>query len=80
MKYVREWIETCFTTYKGRTIGIVSGLIFGILILSLGFWRGVFLALCAGIGYWLGSFRDREEDFLSFLDKILPEGIRNKMQ
>ncbi|HHT65831.1 MAG TPA: DUF2273 domain-containing protein [Clostridiales bacterium] len=73
-------METCFTTHKGRSIGVVGGLILGILILSLGFWRGIFLVLCAAIGYWLGSFRDKEESFLSILDKILPDGIRNKMQ
>ena len=79
MKRILEWLENSFTNYKGRFIGVLLGLIFGILILTLGFWRGIFLCLCTGVGYWLGSFRDRKESFLTFLDKILPEGIRNKM-
>lgn len=80
MKDFRNFIEACFTTYKGRTIGIFCGLLFGLLVLWLGFWRVVFVALCVFLGYWIGSFRDRKENFLAFLDKILPDGIRNKMQ
>ncbi len=80
MKGFRDIIEACFTTYKGRTIGIICGLLFGLLVLLLGFWRVIFVALCILLGYWIGSFRDRKENFHAFLDKILPDGIRNKIQ
>jgi uncharacterized membrane protein len=80
MNRFQEWITAFFSGCKGRTIGILSGLLLGILILTLGFWKSVLLALCIGLGYWLGSFHDRKENFLAFLDKILPNGIRNKMQ
>lgn len=80
MKDFSKWIEACLTTYKGRTIGVVFGLLFGLLVLWLGFWRVIFVALCVVLGYWIGSFRDRKENFLSFLDKILPNGISNKIQ
>ena len=77
---IKEIVVSCFTIHKGKTIGILSGLAFGILILALGFWRGIFLSLAIGIGCWIGSFYDRKESFLTFLDRILPDGIRNKIQ
>ena len=77
---VKEIVLSCFTVHRGKTIGFLCGLTFGILVLTLGFWRGLFLGLAIGIGCWIGSFYDRKENFLAFLDKILPEGIRNKMQ
>jgi len=80
MKDIRDFIETCLTLYKGRTIGIFCGLLFGLLVLLLGFWRVVFVALCVAVGYCLGSYRDKKESFITFLDKILPGGIRNKTQ
>ena len=70
---VKEIVLSCFTVHRGKTIGFLCGLTFGILVLTLGFWRGLFLGLAIG-------FYDRKENFLAFLDKILPEGIRNKMQ
>jgi uncharacterized membrane protein len=76
----KEIVGSCFTTHKGKTIGILCGLSFGVLILVLGFWKGIFLSLCIGAGFWIGSFYDRKENFLSFLDKLLPDGIRSKVQ
>ncbi|MFU0801222.1 MAG: DUF2273 domain-containing protein [Xylanivirga thermophila] len=58
---------------KGKVFGILIGLIFGILILSIGFWRSFFLILCVLIGYWIGYSRDNGENFLDFLDRILPK-------
>lgn len=62
--------------HKGKIIGICLGLLFGILVLTVGFWRSFFLAVCVGIGYLAGSFHDKDDKFRSFLDKILPTGIR----
>jgi uncharacterized membrane protein len=76
----KEFVSNCFTTHKGKIIGVICGFTFGTLILVLGFWRGIFLSLCVGIGFWIGSFYDRKENFLTFLDKLIPDGIRSKVQ
>jgi uncharacterized membrane protein len=76
---LKEVVDSCLTVHRGKTIGVLCGLTFGIVILTLGFWKGIFLSLCIGIGCWIGSFYDRKENFLTFLDKILPDGIRNKI-
>lgn len=62
--------------HKGRTVGIILGLIFGILVLTINFWRALFLAICIYLGYWFGSMHDKKDKFLSFLDKILPTGLK----
>ncbi len=61
---------------KGKAIGITLGLIFGILVLSMGFFRTIFLALCVFAGYYFGSKSDKRENFMDFLDKILPTGLK----
>lgn len=61
---------------KGKAIGITLGLIFGILVLSIGLFRTIFLALCVFVGYYFGSKSDKRENFMDFLDKILPTGLK----
>ncbi|HOB20143.1 MAG TPA: DUF2273 domain-containing protein [Candidatus Atribacteria bacterium] len=73
---LREIVVSCLTNHRGKTIGMTSGLLFGILVLLIGFFRSLFLAICIGVGYWIGRLYDREESFMAFLDKILPNGLR----
>ena len=77
---IKEIVVSCFTTHRGKTIGFLGGLVFGILFLMLGFWRGLFLSLAIGIGCWIGSFYDRKESFLTFLSKMISDGIHNRKQ
>lgn len=65
-----------FERYKGKAVGITVGLGFGLLVLLIGFWRTIFILLCVGIGYYIGSKFDKGENFLEFLDKILPKGMK----
>jgi uncharacterized membrane protein len=74
---IKDLLGSCWTLHRGKTIGFSCGLIFGILVLSLGFWRAVFLGFCVAVGCWIGSFYDKRESFIAFLDKILPN-ILNK--
>lgn len=62
--------------HKGKIVGILVGFIFGILVLSIGFWQTLFLSLCIYVGYWVGGKTDKKEKFMDFLDKILPTGLR----
>lgn len=70
--YLQEFI----TFHSGKIIGITIGLLFGILVLTIGFWQTVFLSCCTGIGYWVGGMSNRKERLLSLLDRILPAGWR----
>ena len=60
-------------THKSLIIGVGTGLLVGILILSIGFFSTLFLALCGGIGAFFGTKNRFRKRLLEILDKILPD-------
>jgi len=58
---------------KGKIGGIILGMASGWLIIKYGFWKALFVALCSGIGYYIGKRLDEQvnikEIFLKFLQK-----------
>ena len=60
----------------GRLIGSAVGFIVAILFLSLGFFRTLLILICIGAGFFIGLFKDSKEDFLEFLERILPKGLK----
>jgi len=73
---VRDNLTALIKANKGRIIGIGIGLLFGILVLTVGFWRSIFLALCVAVGFGVGSLYDKDSKFRAFLERILPTGIK----
>ena len=59
--------------HRGAIIGVSLGLLVGILMLSIGFFATLFLALCAGVGAFFGTKNRFRKKFLEMLDKILPD-------
>ncbi|HOJ92825.1 MAG TPA: DUF2273 domain-containing protein [Dictyoglomaceae bacterium] len=45
--------------YKGRIIFSILGLIIGILFLTIGFWRTIFLLFVTLLGYFIGVVLDK---------------------
>lgn len=74
---LKELLDQLLIKNRGKTIGLLIGFLFGLIVLIIGFWRAVFLAICMCIGYWLGGMSDKKERFISFLDKILPKGLND---
>ncbi|HOP94520.1 MAG TPA: DUF2273 domain-containing protein [Dictyoglomaceae bacterium] len=54
MNFRRIWDQ-----YKGRIIFSTLGLIIGILFLTIGFWRTVFLLFITLLGYFIGVVLDK---------------------
>ncbi len=71
---MRETVETFMRKNFGRVIGSAAGLVVALLFLTLGFWRTLLIALCVGAGYAWGVYRDSREEFLEFVERILPKG------
>ena len=69
-----DFFATLWETHRGRMIGVIIGLVIGIMFLTLGFFRTVFLLFLMSAGYMLGSHIDNKEDLLDLLDRILPPG------
>lgn len=60
---------------KGLFIGMTIGLVTGILILTINFWRTLLLAICICVGALFGKASIRER-ILRLLDKILPKDLK----
>lgn len=58
---------------KGLITGIGLGFLVGVLILSIGFFRTLFLAICIGVGILFGTRNRFRKKLFEILDKILPD-------
>ncbi|MGL5514243.1 MAG: DUF2273 domain-containing protein [Sporomusa sp.] len=67
-------LEEIWQHHRGKLLGMLIGLVFGILVLTFGFFRTLFVVLCAFAGYVVGKRIDQKEDIMEILDKLLPPG------
>jgi uncharacterized membrane protein len=57
-------------------IGGIIGFLLAIAIMSFGFFKILFIALCVMAGYYLGKLISNNKDYIKqLLDKILPPGL-----
>jgi uncharacterized membrane protein len=71
-------VKKFYKTHRGAIIGTGLGLLVGALILTIGFFETLFLAICAGIGAFFGTNTRAKKRFREFLDRILPDLFRDK--
>lgn len=71
---LKEYLLDLFSKNQGKIIGSLLGLLVAILILTIGFFRTLLIALFVCVGYYIGKKIDNNEDILEFLDRILPSG------
>lgn len=58
---------------KGAIAGIGLGLLVGVLMLTIGFFKTLFLAICIGIGAFFGTNNRFKKKLFQILDRILPD-------
>lgn len=64
-----------YNSHKGGINGAAIGLLIAVAILAFGFFRTLFIAICIGIGYYIGKKLHNDKDyFKNMLDRILPPG------
>ncbi len=75
---LRYGLEKMYREHRGTTVGMLTGLLLGAMILLCGFFNTLFLALCIGAGLYIGRKLDKGEgdDFFKILDR-LPERFRH---
>lgn len=56
--------------HKGKTIGIALGLIFGIMVVSFGFWQALFIYFCVFIGFIIGKRIDNRTSIKETVERI----------
>lgn len=59
-----------------KLIGALIGLIIGILIITIGFFKTLLLFLTTLVGYYLGIRWRFEEDLKDFILRIIPERFK----
>ncbi len=72
----QEEVKKFISRNPKRTAGALLGLLAGILILTIGFFKTLLLALTTLIGYYLGSRFSIEEDLKDLIMKIIPERFK----
>lgn len=69
-----EILSDIWNNYRGRLLCSVFGLFIGTMVLWIGFFAALFLVLCIGFGFFIGTKLDKKEDLLEWLDRLLPPG------
>lgn len=66
-------IEELFTYHKGKTMGILLGLLFSILVITIGLLETIFIGVCIYIGFVVGKRLDENETFYDLINKVFRE-------
>ena len=60
-------------THRGLILGIGIGLLVAILLLTIGFFPTLLIAICVGLGAFFGSKNKFKKKLAAVLDRILPD-------
>lgn len=52
-----------------RFWGVAAGILLGVLMLCIGFWRTLLLGICAFLGWWLTGPTNREK-IIALVEKL----------
>ncbi len=74
MPGLKERLLVFYTGHKWTIWLVAMGLLIGILILTINFWRTLLLIIVVGVCFVVGSLMDKGgwEMVKTFLDRILP--------
>lgn len=64
-----------YYSHRGGINGAIAGFIIAVAILIFGFFKILFVSICAGVGYYIGKRLYEDKDYIkNLLDRILPPG------
>ncbi len=69
MDWGNFWLEL-WENHRGKVIGVLLGLVFGLMVISFGFFKALFVTLCILIGFWIGRRLDNKLGFKESISKI----------
>lgn len=64
-----EIVREVWTVHRGKVLGVFIGLLFALSVVSFGFWKTFFIALCIGVGYALGKRADEDGSLHRYLER-----------
>lgn len=59
--------------HRGKAIGVFLGLVAGILVISYGFWKALFIMICIFLGYFIGKKLDEDKSFDNWLRRMFKD-------
>ncbi|MFZ5943394.1 MAG: DUF2273 domain-containing protein [Bacillota bacterium] len=66
-------IDELLTNHRGKTLGIIIGLVFSILVITVGLLETVFITICIYIGFVIGKRLDENESVNDLIFKLFKE-------
>lgn len=73
------FLQDQWQNHRGQTVGLLLGALFGVCVLIFGFWRMVFVILCAGIGMYIGLRAERAGSWTEFFDTSILNRLFRRM-
>lgn len=75
---MEQWLQAArFITENKRILGMILGLAFGIVVLSIGLLKSLVLLFFVVVGYWIGRFWDDQEDWHDVIERMIPPKYRD---
>ncbi len=65
-----EVLANTWRNHKGKSMGIIIGFAFAVLVLEFGFWQSLFIAICVLGGLFIGRKIDQKVDIKKKVDDI----------
>lgn len=72
----RQYILDLLADQKFQVIGAVIGFLFGLLTISLGLLKSIFVLFCALVGFYVGKGMDVNGGFTALVNKIFGNSYR----
>ncbi|MCX7747502.1 MAG: DUF2273 domain-containing protein [Clostridia bacterium] len=70
-----EKLAKFYSSHRGGFNGAFIGFSIAVAILMIGFFKTLFIAICVGLGYYIGNRISQDKDYLrNLLDRVLPPG------
>lgn len=70
---MEKFLLSLISEHRGKTIGVLIGLLASILFISYGFWKALFILVCIGLGYFIGRKIDENKNFDLWLKQIFKD-------
>ncbi|MFC0234060.1 DUF2273 domain-containing protein [Vagococcus entomophilus] len=67
-------MESLFTQYKERVIGLLIGFVLALLLVIFGFWQTILVIILSMIGYGVGYCKERHLSLRDIINKWIQRG------
>lgn len=68
---MEDFIHDILVNHRGKAVGVILGLAFGLLTVFLGFWKALFIAICIAAGFFIGKRLDEDGEFKKKINRII---------